>query len=251
MPPGQVLLMQRFYSSQVVLEQRRERSGKGGEPILVAFPRPDRQLLHLIVDVLNPQPNRFHDAQPTAMWSCAALAAPSISESTAATSSRVITTKTVNLLAARTASMLSAREWLGGRTLIEEHQGIHRLITGSGERRCHKWPSPVQKRLDCGSAGRGPRADRNYGTGQSGRSVHIRALSMNRVVVETRSAVRTHRKSWLLTCCRGRRHQLSRDSGLRAVIISFPVFCPKTSSISHIRAKWQVNQWLGAHITHR
>jgi hypothetical protein len=61
-PLSQVLLMQRLDPGQVVLEQRSERGGKGGEPVLVALARPDGQLLHLNIDVLDPEPDRFHDA---------------------------------------------------------------------------------------------------------------------------------------------------------------------------------------------
>lgn len=62
-PPSQILLMQRLDPSQMVLEQRGERGGKGRESVFVAFPRPDGELLHPIVDVLHPKSGRFHDAQ--------------------------------------------------------------------------------------------------------------------------------------------------------------------------------------------
>jgi hypothetical protein len=42
-----------------------ERGGKSGKAIFVAFTRPDGQLLHLIVDVLDSKSNRLYDAQPT------------------------------------------------------------------------------------------------------------------------------------------------------------------------------------------
>jgi hypothetical protein len=42
---SQVLLMQRLDPGQVVLEQRGERGGKGGEPVFVALARTDGQLL--------------------------------------------------------------------------------------------------------------------------------------------------------------------------------------------------------------
>ncbi len=57
MPLSQVLLMQRLDPGQVVLEQRRQGGGKGGEPVFVALARTDGQLLHLIVDVLDPEPD--------------------------------------------------------------------------------------------------------------------------------------------------------------------------------------------------
>jgi hypothetical protein len=58
----QVLLMQRLDPGQVVLEQRGECGGKGGEAVLVAFARTDGQLLHRKIDVFDPEPNGFHDA---------------------------------------------------------------------------------------------------------------------------------------------------------------------------------------------
>ena len=65
MPLSQVLLMQRLDPGQVALEQRGERGGKGGEPVLVTLTRTDGQLLHLEIDVLDPDPDGFHDAQAT------------------------------------------------------------------------------------------------------------------------------------------------------------------------------------------
>jgi len=60
---SQILLMQRFHPGQVVLEQRGERGGKGGEPVFVALARTDGQLLHLKSEILDPEPDGFHDAQ--------------------------------------------------------------------------------------------------------------------------------------------------------------------------------------------
>ena len=42
----QILLMQGFDPGEVVLEERDERRGKGGEAVLVALARADGQLLH-------------------------------------------------------------------------------------------------------------------------------------------------------------------------------------------------------------
>ena len=62
---SQVLLRQRLDPGQVVLEHRRKGGGKGGEPVFVALARTDGQLLHLLIAVLDPESDRFHDAQPT------------------------------------------------------------------------------------------------------------------------------------------------------------------------------------------
>ena len=59
---GQILLVQRFDPGEVILEERNERGGKGREAILIAFPRPDGQLLHREVEVLDAELDGFHNA---------------------------------------------------------------------------------------------------------------------------------------------------------------------------------------------
>jgi hypothetical protein len=54
--------MPRLDPGQVVLEQRGERGGNGGEPVLVALARTDGQGLHLNIEVLAPEPDGFRDA---------------------------------------------------------------------------------------------------------------------------------------------------------------------------------------------
>src|SRR6185436_12369728 len=71
-----------------------------------------------------------------------------------------------------------------------------------------------------------------------------RALSMNGVVVEAEHCADFIKESWLLTCWGGR-HIRSRDSGLKAVIISFCIFARKPAQYHIIKAKWQVKQWFG------
>jgi hypothetical protein len=63
MPLSRILLMQGLDPDQVVMEQRGERGGKGCEAIFVALARTDGQLLHLKIDVLDPDADSFHDAQ--------------------------------------------------------------------------------------------------------------------------------------------------------------------------------------------
>jgi len=63
MPRRQVLLMPCLDPGQVVLEHRGERGRNGGEPVLVALARTDGQWLDLNIDVLDPGPDGFHDAQ--------------------------------------------------------------------------------------------------------------------------------------------------------------------------------------------
>jgi hypothetical protein len=58
----QILLMQRLDAGQVVLEQRGQSSRKGGKPVFAALAGADSQLLHLNIDVLDPEPHGFHDA---------------------------------------------------------------------------------------------------------------------------------------------------------------------------------------------
>jgi hypothetical protein len=62
-PFGEILLMKCSYPTQMVLEERRQADRKGGEPILIALSRPDGYLLHIEINVLYPESNRFHDPQ--------------------------------------------------------------------------------------------------------------------------------------------------------------------------------------------
>jgi hypothetical protein len=64
MPLSRIPLMPRLDPGQVVLEQRRKGDGNGGEPVLVARAPTDGQWRHPILDVLDPEPDGFHDAQP-------------------------------------------------------------------------------------------------------------------------------------------------------------------------------------------
>jgi hypothetical protein len=51
---GQILLMQGFDPRQVMLEEGDARGGEGRETVLIAFPRPDGQLLEGVSHVLAP-----------------------------------------------------------------------------------------------------------------------------------------------------------------------------------------------------
>jgi hypothetical protein len=61
---SRILLMQCLDPGQMALEQQGEHGGNGGAPVLVARTRPDGQWLHLNIDALDPEPDRFHEAQP-------------------------------------------------------------------------------------------------------------------------------------------------------------------------------------------
>jgi len=63
----EILLMQCFDPTQMVLEERRQADRKGGKPVLVALSGPDGHLLHIEINVLYPEPDRFHDSQPASV----------------------------------------------------------------------------------------------------------------------------------------------------------------------------------------
>src|SRR5215831_3147758 len=64
---GQILLMQRFDPDEMVLEERDERGGKGRETVLIPLAGADGELLHGTVNVLDAEPDGFHNAQATAV----------------------------------------------------------------------------------------------------------------------------------------------------------------------------------------
>ena len=106
MPLRQVLLMQRLDPDQVVLEQRGECGGKGGEPVPVALARADGQLLHLKIDVLDPDPDGFHDAQAAPIEQFGNQLGGAVQQrDDRGDSSRVMTPGTLVFLSARTALM--------------------------------------------------------------------------------------------------------------------------------------------------
>jgi hypothetical protein len=70
MPLRQGLLRQRLDPGKVVLEQRRQGSGKGGEADFVALAHTDGQLLHRDIDVLHPEPDGFDDTLTAAVEPC-------------------------------------------------------------------------------------------------------------------------------------------------------------------------------------
>jgi hypothetical protein len=57
-----ILLVQCFDPHEVVVQKRDKRGGKGGAAIFLPFPRPDGALLHGPIDVLDAEPDGFHDA---------------------------------------------------------------------------------------------------------------------------------------------------------------------------------------------
>jgi hypothetical protein len=64
---GQILLMQRFNPDEVVLEERDERGGKGRETVLISLAGADCELLHGKVNVLDAEPDGFHNPQAAAV----------------------------------------------------------------------------------------------------------------------------------------------------------------------------------------
>jgi len=132
MPLSRILLMQRLDPGEMVLEQRRKGDGKGGEPVFVPLARTDGQLLHLIVDVLDPEPDRFHDAQPAPVEELGDHLSGSVHERDHGGDFFACHDNgDVDLLVC-TDGIDAARQSMVEDALVEEHQGVHRLVLGRG-----------------------------------------------------------------------------------------------------------------------
>jgi hypothetical protein len=127
---------------------------------------------------------------------------------------------------------------------VGEHQGIHGLVLGGGsDVSIHRQVG--QKRLDLGF-GREEVFARPHTveTGESYDPLHRGSLSMNGVVVQTEHLSHFIKEFGLLTSCRVRHTRFPSwrpeiaDNRPRAKLPENPIY-------RIIRAKWQVNQWLG------
>ena len=67
MPLSQILLMQRLDPGQVVLEQRGQGGGKGGEPVFVALAGTNCNLVVGKIYILHSKTKTFHLSQPRAI----------------------------------------------------------------------------------------------------------------------------------------------------------------------------------------
>lgn len=145
--------MQGLDPNQVVLEQRDQRRGKGREAILLAFPGPDGELLHRIVDMLDPQPDGFHDPQPAPVEELGHQLAGAVHQRQDGGDFLPGHHDGHVELFAGPNRVDPVRELLLEGTLIEEHQGIHRLVLGrSRDVALHR--QVRQKRFDLGFGGK-------------------------------------------------------------------------------------------------
>jgi hypothetical protein len=204
MPLSQILLMQRLDPGQVVLEQRRKGGGKGGEPVFVAFTRTDGQLLHLIVDVLDPESDRFHDAQPAPVEELGDHLGGSVHERENGGDFFACHDNGDGDLLVGAHGIDAALHGVVEGALVEEHQGIHGLVLGGGsDVSIHRQVG--QERLDLGFGGEevfaGPHA---VETDESYDPLHIGSLGVNGVVVETEHLADVIEEFWLLTSRRVR-----------------------------------------------
>lgn len=141
--------MQRSDPGEVVLEQRRQSGGKGCEPILVALARTDGELLHLEIDVFDPEPDAFHDAQAAAVKKLGDQLGGSVQQGN----------DTGDFFACHdhgdidlfwgTNGIDSALHGLVEDSLVKEHQGIHRLAPGGRGDIC-VYGQVGEERLDFG-----------------------------------------------------------------------------------------------------
>jgi hypothetical protein len=132
MPLSQVLLIERLDSSQMVLEQRRKGAGKRREPVFITLAGTDRDLLHLHVDVLDPEPDRFHDPQAASIEELGNQLGGSVHEREHGTDFVACHDHGNRDLLVGTNSIDAAVQSLVQDALVKKHEGIHRLILSSG-----------------------------------------------------------------------------------------------------------------------
>jgi hypothetical protein len=181
-PLSQTLLRQCLDPGQVVLEQKRERGGNGGEPVFVAFARSDGQLLHLIINVLDSEPDRFHDTQPAPVEELGDPLGGAVHEREHSGDFCAGHDRGDGDLLGGAHGIDTARQCLAEDALVEEHQDIHRLILGRrGAVAVHG--QVRQERFNLRFGGEEVRARPQ--AGKPDEPLRIRALGMNGVVVET------------------------------------------------------------------
>ena len=129
---SQILLVPRPDPGQVILEQRRERSGNGGEPVLVALTRTDGQWLQLEIDVLDPEPDGFHDAQAAPVEEFGNQSGGSVHQRHDAGDFFARHDHGDIDLLVGAHGIDAARHGVVEDARVEEHQGIHGLVLGGG-----------------------------------------------------------------------------------------------------------------------
>jgi len=220
--------MQRLDPGQVVLEQRGQRGRKGGEPVLVALARTDGQLLHLKIDVLDPEPDGFHDTQAAPVEQCGhQLGGPVHERDDGGDFFAGHDHGDVDLLVGAH-SIDTVLQSMVEDALVEEHQGIHGLVLGGGrDLAMHR--QVRQERFDLGFGGEEvltrPHA---VEPDEPDDPCHIGSLGMNGVVVPTEHLSHVIEEFGLLTSRRGR-HRIP------------PRWCPESADNRH-RAKLPENR---------
>jgi hypothetical protein len=185
MPVPHVLLRPRLDPSQVALEHRGECRGNGGDAVLGARARADGQWLQRNIDVLDPQPDRLHEAHaaPVAQLGHQLGGAVQPREDRGdgfaghAHGDVDLLGSAYGLEATLHDLMEDAR--------VEAHQGLHGRVLGRG-RDVSMHRQVGQERLDLGFGGAEVGArPHTVATGEPLEPFPRGALGMNGVVVET------------------------------------------------------------------
>jgi hypothetical protein len=236
MPLSRIPLMPRLDPGQVVLEQRRQGDGNGGEPVLVARARTDGQWLHLIIDVLDPKPDRFHDAQATPVEKFGNQWGGSIQQRDDGGDFFACHDHGDVDLLVGAHGIDVARQSMGEDARVEEHQGIHGLVL-SGGHDVSMHCQVGQERLDPGFSGEEVFArPQAVETDASHDPLHRGSLRVHGVVVQTEHLSHVSEAFGVWISRRGR-PIIPRGGALRSLITGIGQNCPKTSPISHYHGK--------------
>ena len=144
-----------------------------------------RQLLHLIVDVLDPEPDRFHDAQPAPVEEFGDHLGSSVHEREHGGDFFAGHDHGDGDLLVGAHGIATALQRMGEDALVEEHQGIHRLVLGRGSD-VSMHGQVRQERFDLRFGGEEVLARPHaVETDEPYDPIHIGALGVHGVVVET------------------------------------------------------------------
>ena len=195
----QILLRQGLDSGEVVLAQRGQRGGKGGEAVLVALARADSQWLHLIINVFDPEPNGCHDAEPAPLEQFGHQLGGPIQESDDGSDFVAGHHHGNGDLFGSAYGMDAVLQRVLEDTLIEEHQGIHRLVLGRGsDIAVHGQIG--QERLNLGFRREEVRTRLHaVETNEADDPLHIGALGVDGVVMEAEYRPDFLEECWWLT----------------------------------------------------
>jgi hypothetical protein len=124
--------MPRPTPGQVMLEQRGERGGTRGPSVLVARARTDSQRLHLNINVLAPDPDGVHDAPSTPVGKFGHQLGGSVQQrDDSGDGFACHDHRDVDRLV-RAHGIDGAQQRIVEDALVEEGQGIHRLVLDGG-----------------------------------------------------------------------------------------------------------------------